>query len=167
MPMISASCEISREYAGKPPVAKPTTRPEATIVGKLRHGRNTQGRDGPALKRLTPGASDRGQDRAQHRKADRKLLRERHVLVHPESADEDRDDLERHEGNPEDDDRGGDRDHGIRGGEAAHDGRSAGFHRTEPEPRTEATAHAARDAKENATRGESGPSGPEEEPGRV
>src|SRR6266704_4854328 len=92
MPMISASCEISREYAGKPPVAKPTTRPEATIVGKLRHGRNTQGRDGPALKRMTPGASDRSQDRAQHRKADRKLLRERHALVHPESADEDRDD---------------------------------------------------------------------------
>ena len=84
-----------------------------------------------------------------------------------DEQEQDRDDLERHEGDTEDHDRGGDRDHGIRGGEAAHDGRSAGFHRTEPEPRTEATAHAARDAKENATRGESGPSGPEEEPGRV
>src|SRR5207302_755053 len=37
----SASWEISLEYDGNPPVAKPTTRPLATIVGKLRHGRNT------------------------------------------------------------------------------------------------------------------------------
>src|SRR5438034_1098643 len=40
------------EFSGKPPVAKPTTRPEATIVGKLRHGRNTSAGDGPSLKSL-------------------------------------------------------------------------------------------------------------------
>src|SRR2546428_12620214 len=49
-----ATCEISFEYAGKPPVAKPTTRPEATIEGKLRHGRNTGARDGHPRKRLPP-----------------------------------------------------------------------------------------------------------------
>src|SRR5256712_3397065 len=52
IPRTSATCEISFEYAGKPPVAKPTTRPEATIVGKLRHGRNTGARDGHPWKRL-------------------------------------------------------------------------------------------------------------------
>src|SRR5437899_2810090 len=48
----SGTWEISFEYAGKPPVAKPTTRPEATIVGKLRHGRNTSAGDGRPLKSL-------------------------------------------------------------------------------------------------------------------
>src|SRR5947209_11558446 len=52
IPRTSATCEISFEYAGKPPVAKPTTRPEATIVGKLRQGRNTSGGDGRPLKSL-------------------------------------------------------------------------------------------------------------------
>src|SRR5436309_15351479 len=52
IPRTSATCEISFEYAGKPPVAKPTTRPEATIVGKLRHGGNTSGGDRGPLKSL-------------------------------------------------------------------------------------------------------------------
>src|SRR2546428_12024324 len=51
-PRTSAPCEISFEYVGNPPVAKPTTRPEATIVGKERQGRNTRAGDGPALKSL-------------------------------------------------------------------------------------------------------------------
>src|SRR5207249_8954920 len=41
IPRASASWEISLEYDGNPPVAKPTTRPLETIVGKLRQGRNT------------------------------------------------------------------------------------------------------------------------------
>src|SRR5207302_1920282 len=60
IPRASASWEISLEYAGNPPVAKPTTRPLATIVGKLRHGRNTRVREGLALKSLptqTPSTS--------------------------------------------------------------------------------------------------------------
>src|SRR6266571_7047450 len=52
IPRASASWEISLEYDGNPPVAKPTTRPLATIVGKLRHGRNTRVREGPAWKSL-------------------------------------------------------------------------------------------------------------------
>src|SRR3989441_5811661 len=52
IPRTSATCEISLEYAGKPPVAKPTTKPEATIVGKLRHGWNTPAGDGASLKSL-------------------------------------------------------------------------------------------------------------------
>src|SRR5436853_1429287 len=52
IPRASASWEISLEYDGNPPVAKPTTRPLATIVGKLRHGRNTRVGEGPALKSL-------------------------------------------------------------------------------------------------------------------
>src|SRR2546428_739063 len=52
IPRTSAIWEISFEYAGKPPVAKPTTRPEATIVGNERHGRNTAAGDGPPLKSL-------------------------------------------------------------------------------------------------------------------
>src|SRR3989442_6498614 len=52
LPRTSAPWEISFENAGKPPVAKPTTRPEATIVGKERHGRNTPAGDGPPLKSL-------------------------------------------------------------------------------------------------------------------
>src|SRR3989475_10530891 len=52
IPRTSATWEISFENAGKPPVAKPTTRPEATIVGKERHGRNTPAGDGPPLKSL-------------------------------------------------------------------------------------------------------------------
>src|SRR5213083_2935783 len=41
IPRASASWEISLEYDGNPPVAKPTARPLETIVGKLRQGRNT------------------------------------------------------------------------------------------------------------------------------
>src|SRR5437870_9160836 len=52
IPRTSATCETSFEYAGKPPVAKPTTRPEATIVGNERHGRNTAAGDGPRMKSL-------------------------------------------------------------------------------------------------------------------
>src|SRR5438445_10979911 len=52
IPRTSATCEISFEYVGNPPVAKPTTRPEATIVGKERQGRNTRAGDGPPLKSL-------------------------------------------------------------------------------------------------------------------
>src|SRR2546421_6712470 len=52
IPRPSAIWEISLEYDGNPPVAKPITRPLATIVGKLRHGRNTRVREGLALKSL-------------------------------------------------------------------------------------------------------------------
>src|SRR5205807_5432143 len=52
IPRASASWEISLEYDGNPPVAKPITKPLATIVGKLRHGRNTQARDDGTLKSL-------------------------------------------------------------------------------------------------------------------
>ena len=52
IPKPSASWEISLEYDGNPPVARPITKPLATIVGKFRHGRNTRLRDGLVLKSL-------------------------------------------------------------------------------------------------------------------
>src|SRR3989454_7493022 len=52
IPRTSATRELSFEYGGKPPVAKPTTRPEATIVGNERQGQNTAAGDGPPLKSL-------------------------------------------------------------------------------------------------------------------
>src|SRR5438034_6018243 len=91
IPTARASWEISLEYAGKPPVANPTTRPEATIVGKLRQGRNMRRRDGPALKSLAHRGSERGEDGPEHRESDSELLGEGHPLVHPEPSHEDRD----------------------------------------------------------------------------
>src|SRR5207245_11081478 len=104
---------------------------------------------------LEPGPSDRGFAR---------------VVVQPEDhrADQqegNRNDLDRDEGDAQDDDGRRDRDDRVRRRESADDARGAGFHRAEPEDRTEAPADRARGRQRDAEWRQAVPAGADDEPG--